>query len=106
MSTTDTFLAMLDSGMDNALLRYSLGNAYFGEKDYEKSVEHIKVAIEHDPNYSVAWKVLGRCYIELGRYDDAVVTLQRGIEVASQKGDKQAEKEMSVFLRRAQKNLS
>ena len=34
MSTTDSFLAMLDKGMDNALLRYSLGNAYFAEKDY------------------------------------------------------------------------
>ena len=104
MSTTDSFLAMLDKGMDNALLRYSLGNAYFAEKDYLQAVDHFKVALEHDSGYSAAWKLLGRSYIELGRFSEAVETLQQGISVASGKGDKQAEKEMSVFLRRALKN--
>lgn len=106
MSTTESFLAMLDKGMDNALLRYSLGNAYFAEEDYSQSVEHFKLALEHDPNYSAAWKLLGRSYIELSLYSEAIETLQQGIEIASANGDKQAEKEMSVFLRRAQKKLA
>lgn len=105
MSTIDSFLKMLANGTDNALLRYSIGNACFAEKDYEKSVEHTKVALEHDSTYSAAWKLLGRSYIELGQFKEASETLQQGINIASEKGDKQAEKEMGVFLRRAQKNL-
>ena len=103
MSTTDSFFAMLNKGMDNALLRYSLGNAYFAEKDYGHAVKHFKVALEHDPGYSAAWKLLGRSYLELGLFKEAVETLQQGVTVASGKGDKQAEKEMNVFLRRARK---
>ncbi len=103
MSTTDSFLAMLDKGMDNAMLRYSLGNAYFTEKNYEQSIVHFKAALEHDPKYSAAWKLLGRCYFESGLYSEAIETLRQGITVAAEKGDKQAEKEMSVFLRRAEK---
>jgi len=106
MSTTESFLSMLDKGMDNALLRYSLGNAYFTEENYSQSVEHFKLALEHDPDYSAAWKLLGRSYIELGLYVEAAETLQKGIQAASINGDKQAEKEMGVFLRRAQKKLA
>jgi len=105
MSSTESFLAMLNNGMDNALLRYSLGNAYFAAEDYVRSVEHLKIALDHDPGYSAAWKLLGRSYVEQRLYAEAVETLQQGIEIASAKGDKQAEKEMSVFLRRAKKKL-
>lgn len=105
MANIDTFLGMLENGTDNALLRYSLGNAYFAENNYEKSAEHFKLAVEHDPAYSAAWKLLGRCYMEMARYAEAVEALQQGLTVASEKGDKQAEKEMGVFLRRAQKKL-
>ena len=105
MPNKETFLGMLEKGTDNALLRYSLGNAYFADKEYEKSAEHFAVAVEHDPAYSAAWKLLGRCYIEMARYPEAVKALQSGLSVAAEKGDKQAEKEMAVFLRRAQKKL-
>lgn len=101
MSSVESLQSMLDKGMDNALLRYSLGNAYFGEKNYEKSIEHFRIAIEHDPDYSAAWKLLGRSYIALARTDEAAETLEKGIAVAAKKGDKQAEKEMTVFLRKA-----
>lgn len=102
----DTFLSMLEKGNDNALLRYSLGNAYFGEKQFQQALEHLDMAVKHDPSYSAAWKLLGRSYFELAQFSDAVDTYDKGIEAASAQGDKQAEKEMQIFRRRAERALS
>lgn len=103
MSKIDTFKAMLEKGQDNALLRYSLGSAYFSDKQFESATEHLASAVQQDEGYSAAWKMLGRSYVEAGDYLQAITTLERGIDVAVEKGDKQAEKEMTVFLRRAKK---
>lgn len=105
MATVSTFLKMLESGTDNALLRYSLGNAYFVEKNYELAIEHLQAALQHDRTYSAAWKILGRSYLDAEKYAEATETLEQGIAIAAEKGDKQAEKEMQVFLKRAEKNL-
>ena len=48
--------AMLAKGTDNALLRFTLGNAYRQAGDIERSLEHLARALEHDPQYSAAWK--------------------------------------------------
>lgn len=101
----EKFLAMLESGADNALLRYSLGNAYFGEQQYSQAIEHLKIAVEHDNGYSAAWKLHGRCHFELSQFEEAVDVYDQGILIATEKGDKQAVKEMQVFRRRAAKQL-
>ena len=99
----DKFLSMLESGVDNALLRYSIGNAYFGEKQYQQAIEHLEEAVRQDDQYSAAWKLLGRCHFELQQFAQAVEVYDQGLEAADQKGDKQAAKEMQVFRRRAAK---
>ena len=42
----------------------------------------------------------GKALTEAGQKDKAINTYQKGIEVANKKGDKQAVKEMEVFLKR------
>jgi len=105
MSSIDNFLSMLEKGNDNALLRYSLGNAYFNEKDFERAVVHFKEAVRHDPQYSAAWKILGRSHHELTQYVEAIEAFEQGIAAAQANGDKQAEKEMTVFMRKASKQV-
>ena len=95
--------ALLAQGQDNALLRFSLGNAYAAQGEYPAAIEHLQKALQHDPSYSAAWKLLGKAQTEAGRSQEAVTTYQRGIETAEQKGDVQAAKEMRVFLKRLQK---
>ena len=60
-------------------------------------------AVEHDPGYSAAWKLLGKALEGDGRDEEAAAAWRRGIEAAEAKGDKQAAKEMAVFLRRVEK---
>lgn len=97
---------MLDAGKDGALLRFGLGSEYLRLGDAENAVTHLRRALEHDPNYSAAWKALGKALSEAGRLQEAVEAYRRGIEVAEKKGDKQAAKEMEVFSRRLMQRLA
>lgn len=96
---------MLVAGRDNALLRFSLGNEYSKLGQFEQAAAHLQQAVTHDPNYSAAWKLLGKALNEAGRLQEALAAYQRGIEIAEKKGDKQAAKEMAVFAKRIKKQL-
>lgn len=91
---------LLGTPRDGALLRYSLGNEYLKAGDFERGIEHLREAVRRDPQYSAAWKSLGRALAEAGRADEAREAYARGIEAARARGDRQAEKEMTVFARR------
>ena len=102
----DKLEKMLADGRDNALLRFSLGNEYSKLGQFEQAAMHLQQTVRHDPNYSAAWKLLGKALNEAGRLPEALVAYQSGIAVAEKKGDKQAAKEMAVFAKRIQKQLS
>lgn len=91
---------MLGKGIDNALLRFGLGKGYLDLGDNAKAAEHLQRCVEFDPKYSAAWKLLGKAHSGLGDTAAARAAWQQGITAAQAHGDKQAEKEMSVFLRR------
>jgi Tfp pilus assembly protein PilF len=97
---------LLSEGKESALLRFSLGNEYLKIREIWVAVFHLKRALELDPNYSAAWKLLAMAFAEGGVLNEALGTYQRGIEVARRRGDRQAVKEMTVFARRLEKKLS
>ncbi|MHB1186026.1 tetratricopeptide repeat protein [Thiobacillus sp.] len=101
----ENFLAMLASGRDNALLRFSLGNEYLKHGDAANAADHLRRAVEHDPKYSAAWKLLGKALTDAESWSEALAAYQQGIAVAEARGDKQAAKEMAVFARRIEKQL-
>jgi Tfp pilus assembly protein PilF len=88
---------------DGALLRFSLGNALLGEGDALTAVDELRRALTFDPTYSAAWKLLGKACLEVNQPEAAADAWRSGIAAAAQRGDKQAEKEMTVFLRRLKK---
>jgi len=98
-----SFERMLASGKDSALLRFSLGNEHTKAGNSDAAIEHLRRAVSLDPGYTAAWKALGRALADSGRADDAIAAYGEGIAVAQRKGDKQAGKEMQVFMRRLEK---
>ena len=94
------FQRMLDAGKDGALLRFSLGNEYLKAGDAATAVTHLAQAVALDPRYTAAWKIYAKALAAAGRNDDALDAYRQGIAVAAARGDKQAEKEMTVFARR------
>ena len=92
--------AQLGGPRDGALLRHSLGSALLAQGDTAGAVVALREALEFDPRYSAAWKLLGRALAQAGDVPAAIDAWERGIAVAHERGDVQAAKEMGVFLRR------
>ena len=95
--------ALLASGKDGALLRFGLGMHYLGTGDSARAAAHLRRAVEQDPDYSAAWKLLGNALAQAGDATGAIAAYRDGIAAAERRGDKQAGKEMSVFLKRLEK---
>jgi Tfp pilus assembly protein PilF len=94
---------LLAAGRDDALLRFSLGNACLAEGDAAAAVGHLRAALEHDPGYSAAWKLLGKALESQGLEAEAIDAWEHGIAEAKERGDVQAAKEMTVFAKRTRK---
>jgi Flp pilus assembly protein TadD len=99
-------LKLVGTPRDGALLRFSLGMEYLKDADFEAAAAHLAAAVEKDPGYSAAWKLLGKALAEVGRDEEALASYRKGIEVAQKKGDRQAAKEMTVFARRLEKCIA
>jgi len=94
---------LLGTPRDGALLRYGLGMEYERSGDAARAIAHLQKAVELDPAYSAAWSLLGKLHADAGRKEDARRAWQHGLDAAKQRGDKQAEKTMAVFMKRLEK---
>lgn len=97
--------AILERGGDSASLRYALGCEYLKAGEPARATEHLGKAVQLAPDYSAAWKQLGRAQTDAGLEDQAMDSYRRGIRVANERGDIQAAREMTVFLRRLRKSV-
>ena len=59
--------------------------------------------MENKPDYSVAYRMLGRAHFELRENAEARRVFTRGREVAQENGDLQTVREIDVFMRRLDK---
>ncbi len=101
--TIESLEKLLDKGMDNALLRFGLGKGYLDAGDFARAAEHFRHCVLFDPDYSAAWKLLGQALNKQGLPVEAREAWNQGLRAAQAKGDKQAEKEIGVFLKRLDK---
>jgi predicted Zn-dependent protease len=97
---------MLQRGQDSPLLRFSLGGECLKAGDLVAAVDHLRRAVEAQPGYSAAWKLLGRAHAAAGNAARAAEVYERGIAAAEANGDIQAAKEMRVFLSRLRRTVS
>ena len=95
---------VLASGKDSALLRFGLGNAYLEAGEPATAAGHLQRAVELNPKYSAAWKLLGKALVAAGDPEAALAAYRNGVVAAQQMGDKQTLKEMQVFIRRLEKS--
>lgn len=95
---------LLGGPRDGALLRLSLGNAWL-EEDATRAADYYRDALQHDREYSAAWKGLGKALEKADDPSGALAAYREGMATAAARGDRQAEKEMTVFARRVEKRL-
>lgn len=99
----DNLEKLLANGQDNPVLRLSLGTAYLQQQAYDTALTHFRRCLELEPTYSAGWKAYGKALADSQQPTEAMAAYRQGISVAEAKGDKQAVKEMQVFLKRLEK---
>lgn len=97
------FRKLLERDPENPMVLYSLGTELFKEGEYGEAREHLSNAVRNKPDYSVAYRTLGRALAELGEDEEARRVFDEGREVAQKNGDLQTVKEIDVFARRLEK---
>lgn len=100
MSLRDNLQLMLERGQDSPLLRFALGQECLKAGDLVTAIDHLRQAVDQNPRYSAAWKLLGEAHTRAGSKDRAIAVYERGIAAAREAGDLQAAKEMEVFMKR------
>lgn len=98
-----TLEKMIADGRDSAMLRLTLARLLAAEDRADEGIRHLEAAVGQQPDYTAAWKELGRLHADRGEDEAAERAWRRGVEVARANGDKQAEREMGVFLKRLER---
>ena len=97
------FRKLLVRDPENPMVLYSLGSELFKEKDFAGARDYLARAVENKPDYSVAYRMLGRALYELREDEEAFRVFAEGREVAQRNGDLQTVKEIDVFTNRLRK---
>jgi Flp pilus assembly protein TadD len=82
------------------MLHFGLRDELSKSGRFVEAVESFEEAIRVNPNYSAAYRQLGKSLEKLGRKDEARRAYRDGIASDLETGDLQTAKEMKVFLKR------
>jgi folate-binding protein YgfZ len=83
---------------DDGIANFGLGQALLTLGEVEAAIDALTRAVTVEPNNAVAYAALGRALERAERRDDAVATYQRGLVVASKRGDLMPLREMEHRL--------
>ena len=101
MARIEGLLELLEEEPD-ALTHFMLATELLKAERPAEAIEHYRAVLALDPEYSAAYRGLGRELLNQGDTAGAAATFKAGLAVAERTGDLQTAKEMEVFLRRAE----
>ena len=76
------FRELLKKAPDNPMVHYSLAQEYYKVKDYENAIKHIEEYLKIQEDEGAVYRLLAKCYEELGEFGRAIEVLEKGIEQA------------------------
>jgi Tfp pilus assembly protein PilF len=62
------------------LYRVGLGDEYFRDEKYDKAEKLYLSALKVDPEYMIAYRMLGRLYMQKSQWEDATLNLRRALD--------------------------
>ena len=92
------FLQVLEIDPDDTVALYGLADIFFSRGRYEDSIKNLEKVVTFDEKYSVAYLLLGKGYLELKNKPKAQNIFEKGILVATQRGDMMPANEMQSLL--------
>lgn len=97
---------LLEKSPDDATLWFGLGRTLLELDRPDAAVEPFEHATRIDPDYTAAFRDLGRAHLESGDPIEAARVFAHAIALAEKTGDLQTGREIHVFLRRAEGTLA
>lgn len=82
MDKLSYFLDLLEKAPKNPMVHYSLGLEYYKRGEYKRAVHHMEVYIKLKEDEGAGYRILAKCYEELGDYEKAIEVLKEGVEKA------------------------
>jgi tetratricopeptide (TPR) repeat protein len=59
------------------VINAQLASPYLFSREYEQAVEHLREALKLNPEFALAIYMLGTCYEQLGRFDEALAEYKK-----------------------------
>lgn len=92
------FSQVLEIDPEDELANYGLADVYFVKDTPEKSIPLLEKVLKINPKYSVAYLLMGKCFIKLKQNEKAKSIFEEGIKIASAQGDMMPANEMQAKL--------
>ena len=84
----------LEKDGEDSFVRFALAKEYENGGQLEEAVRQYLILEQNDPDYIGLYYHLGHAYAELGKLEEALMTFDRGIEVARKMHDQHALSEL------------
>ena len=102
MDRLNTLLTFYEEDPHDAFTRFAIATEYLKRNNLEKARIFFEELVQDIPSYVGTYYHLGKLYETLNRNDDAIVTYQNGIQVATEVRDLHARAELQDALLNAQ----
>ena len=99
----DRIREQIDKDPDDAILWAGLGQIFLLLGLPAEAIEPFDTATRLDPNYTEAFRDLGRAYLDSGNTSEAARMFAHAIALAEKRGDVQTGREIHGCLKRAEK---
>lgn len=103
-SRLEQFRELAELDPEDPVVHYGLGVECLKASLYDEAASALRRSIELKPDYSAAYRELGKALEGAAKPQEAAEIYRKGKEVAAEKGDIQTGKEIDVFLRRMKGN--
>lgn len=89
---------VLEQNPGDPFARYGLAMAHLSEGQTDAALAEFDTLIQHNPDYVPAYQMSAQTFAKLGKSDQALDRLRRGITTAVRSGNTHAASEMQALL--------
>jgi tetratricopeptide (TPR) repeat protein len=100
MTRLEKLKGFVERDPNNAFALYGLAMEYKSLEEYGKAEACFSDLLRRHPEYTAAFYHYGTLLLDLGKIDQAIRVLERGIETCSRQGEIHARDELSQVLAR------
>lgn len=95
---SERFQKLVEQNPENELFRFSLAQALVKEDQPGQAEPHLRACIKNKPDWMVAFIMLGKVLVELGRPDEARPVFESALKLAIEQQHEEPEAELNALL--------